>query len=190
VKNNARNLLSAGFQETKNSAHQLQYDHLLKKTWLFSMQGTFSESELNSENFSEKNFEITETAFQPKISYLFSQNTSLELLFEHKNKQNHIQAMEQLIQTKIGTSLTLNGFKKWTINGSFSLFNNEFEGQNNSAVAFQMLEGLQPGRNQTWQLLVQKNITDFLDININYQGRKSETSDAIHTGSVQLRAHF
>ncbi len=190
VKNNARNLLSAGFQETKNSAHQLQYDHLLKKTWLFSMQGTFSESELNSENFSEKNFEITETAFQPKISYLFSQNTSLELLFEHKNKQNHIQAMEQLIQTKIGTSLTLNGFKKWTINGSFSLFNNEFDGQNNSAVAFQMLEGLQPGRNQTWQLLVQKNITDFLDININYQGRKSETSDAIHTGSVQLRAHF
>ena len=190
VKNNARNLLSAGFQATKSSSHQLQYVHLLQKTWLFSMQTSWNESDLNSENFSEKNFDISETAFQPKISYLFSQNTSVELLFEHKNKQNRIQALEELVQTKIGTSVTLNGFKKWTINGTFSLFNNEFTGENNTAVAFQMLEGLQPGQNQTWQLLVQKNITDFLDININYQGRKSETSSAIHTGSVQLRAYF
>jgi hypothetical protein len=38
--------------------------------------------------------------------------------------------------------------------------------------------------------LVQKNITQYLDININYQGRKSETSQTIHTGSIQLRAFF
>jgi hypothetical protein len=53
-----------------------------------------------------------------------------------------------------------------------------------------MLEGLQPGRNQTWRLLIQKNLTQYLDVNVNYQGRKSETSDTIHTGSIQLRAYF
>ena len=53
-----------------------------------------------------------------------------------------------------------------------------------------MLEGLQPGKNQTWRLLIQKNLTKNLDINLNYQGRKSETSQTIHTGSVQLRAYF
>uniref|UniRef100_UPI00404B2BAE hypothetical protein n=1 Tax=Flavobacterium sp. TaxID=239 RepID=UPI00404B2BAE len=190
LNNRARNLLSAGFQETKNNAHQTQYVHLYKKTWLFSMQSNLTTSVLESENYSEKNFEIIGQELAPKVSYLFSQNTSLELLFEWQKKQNNIRAMEQLTQTRFGIALTLNGIKNWSMNGSFSLYRNNFEGQNNTAVAFQMLEGLQPGNNQTWQILVQKSITDFLDININYQGRKSETSATIHTGSVQLRAYF
>jgi hypothetical protein len=53
-----------------------------------------------------------------------------------------------------------------------------------------MLAGLQAGKNSTWRLLLQKNLTQYLDININYQGRKSDTSDTIHTGNVQLRAFF
>ena len=72
----------------------------------------------------------------------------------------------------------------------FSLYQNTFEGDASQPVAFQMLEGLRPGRNLTWRLLLQKNLTQYLDININYQGRKSETSQTIHTGNVQLRAYF
>jgi hypothetical protein len=49
---------------------------------------------------------------------------------------------------------------------------------------------LQPGRNMTWRLLLQKNLTQYLDININYQARKSETSQTIHNGNIQLRAYF
>ncbi|HPJ09310.1 MAG TPA: hypothetical protein PLS51_01670, partial [Flavobacterium sp.] len=67
---------------------------------------------------------------------------------------------------------------------------NKFTGNSLSPVAFQMLEGLQPGQNLTWRLLVQKNLTQYLDVNLSYQGRKSETSQTIHTGSVQLRAYF
>jgi hypothetical protein len=70
------------------------------------------------------------------------------------------------------------------------LYQNKFEGETSSPVAFQMLEGLQAGQNMTWRLLLQKNLTEFLDININYQGRKSEMSQTIHTGNVQLRAYF
>jgi hypothetical protein len=53
-----------------------------------------------------------------------------------------------------------------------------------------MLEGLQVGKNGTWRLLLQKNLTQYLDINLNYQGRKGETSKTIHTGNIQLRAYF
>ena len=76
------------------------------------------------------------------------------------------------------------------MNGEVSLYQNQFDGDVLSPVAYQMLEGLQAGENLTWRLLVQKNLTQYLDININYQGRKSETSKAIHTGNVQLRAFF
>jgi hypothetical protein len=38
---------------------------------------------------------------------------------------------------------------------------------------------------ETWRLLVQKNITLVLDINLNYQGRKWSTQ-TIHTGNMEL----
>ena len=126
----------------------------------------------------------------PKISYLLSKNTSFDLFFESQTKENFIGDREFLKQIRLGTSFTYVGLKQLTINGEISIYDNQFEGSAVSPAAFQMLEGLQPGKNQTWRVLVQKNLTQFLDINLNYQGRTSETSQAIHTGSVQLRAFF
>ena len=38
------------------------------------------------------------------------------------------------------------------------MFQNTFNGNALSAVGFQMLEGLQPGKNQTWRLLFTKEL--------------------------------
>ena len=98
--------------------------------------------------------------------------------------------METLYQQRVGTSFNYASEKQFTASGEFSFYKNDFTGNQLSPAAYQMMEGLQAGQNLTWRLLLQKNLTQFLDININYQGRKSETSKAIHTGSVQLRAFF
>jgi hypothetical protein len=44
------------------------------------------------------------------------------------------------------------------MNGEISFYDNRFVGDSQSPVAFQMLEGLQPGKNMTWRLLLQKNL--------------------------------
>jgi hypothetical protein len=53
-----------------------------------------------------------------------------------------------------------------------------------------MLEGLQAGKNYTWNLLFNRKLNSFLNLNLNYLGRKSERSKIIHTGNIQLRAVF
>jgi len=126
----------------------------------------------------------------PKISYLFSKNTSWDLFYEFQNKENQIGRLETLLQNHFGTSFTFAGKNKLTMNGEISFYQNKFKGNEFSSVGFQMLEGLQAGQNLTWKLLLQKNLTQFLDINLNYQGRKSESSQTIHTGNIQLRAYF
>ena len=110
--------------------------------------------------------------------------------FTFADKKNKIGDLEQLDQQRFGTSFSFSSKKQFTMNGEISLYENNFKGNDQSPVAYQMLEGLQSGKNMTWRLLIQKKLTDYLDINFNYQGRKSETSQAIHTGSVQLRAYF
>lgn len=188
--NESQNLLSVGSLSAKNKSHQMQYQHLVQKSWLFNFAGSSSVSESTSENYPSRNFEINSYRVEPKIGYLFSRNASWDLFYEFQQKENQIGAFETLKQTRLGTSFTFNSEKGFSMNGEFSLYNNTFIGDNLSAVAFQMLEGLQPGKNQTWRLLLQKNLTQFLDVNINYQGRNSETSKTIHTGNVQLRAFF
>lgn len=190
TENRLKSLLSVGSQENQNKSHQLQYIHLLKKSWLFNLNSKTIKTELASENYASRNFEVIGYQLSPKISYLFNKNTSLDLFYEYQNKENQLGNGETLLQNRFGTSFSYAGEKKFTMNGEFSLYQNKFEGDALSPVAFQMLEGLQPGQNLTWRLLLQKNLTEFLDININYLGRKTETSQTIHTGNVQLRAYF
>lgn len=190
IQNQTKNLLSIGSQEAKNSSNQLQYNHLYRKSWLFGMFAKTINTSIVSENFPDKNYTIKGFQLAPKISYLFSKSTSLDLFYELQNKENQIGSFDALVQNRFGTSFSYAGKKDITMNGEVSFYQNKFIGNEYSSVGFQMLEGLQTGQNLTWRLLLQKNLTNFLDVNFNYQGRKSETSKTIHTGSVQLRAYF
>lgn len=190
LNNKVKNLLNIGSQETALFSHQFQYNHLLAKTWLVQFQSSIGNTTTESENYSSRNFDINNYTIYPKLSYLFSKNASWDVFYEYKNQKNQILALESLEQNRIGSSFSFNSEKGFTINGEYSFYNNNFNGNSLSPVAFQMLQGLQSGKNSVWRLLLQKNITKYLDININYQGRKSETSKTIHNGNIQLRAFF
>ena len=185
-----KNLLNFGSQENYIKSHQLQYVHLVKKFWLFQLQTNTSNSESISDSYATRNFNIDGLEMAPKVSYIFSKNASWDIFYENSNKENTLGDLESLKQNQFGTSFNWNTEKGFSMNGIFTYINNDFSGNASSPVGFQLLEGLQNGKNTTWQLLFQKNITQFLDVSINYNGRKSETSKTIHTGTVQLRAFF
>ena len=190
LENNSKTLLSVGSQQNNSTSNQVQYAHLYHKSWLFNLNSSNTKSTSASDNYATRNFKLYSVAIEPKISYLFTKNTSLALFYEYQNKENTINAKEVLKQQKVGMAFTYSSEQKFTINAEYSLFNNDFTGNQLSPVAFQMLEGLQAGKNSTWRVLLQKNLTQYLDLNINYQGRKSDTTQTIHTGNVQLRAFF
>lgn len=188
--NTSRNLLSIGFQENKLTNHQLNFNHKFATSWLLNSLASIGTDESLSENFANRNFNIDETRFQPKLSYLFNENAQFDVFYQYTLKENTIGSLESLAQNNYGLSFTYNNAQKIALTGEFNFFQNTFEGNANTPVAYQMLEGLQPGKNFTWSLLAQKKLTKFLDLNLNYFGRKTETSKTIHTGTVQLKAYF
>jgi len=190
ISNKLKSLQSFGEQESNNLSHQLQYNNLIKTNWLLNITAKNTQVSTISPNYASQNYFLKGNQMEPKISYLFTKNTSLDLFYEFKNIKNDINNLEKLKQTKYGIAFTTSSNQKLTLNGVFSYYNNIFTGNEISPVGFQMLEGLQPGINTTWQILLQKNLTQYLDININYMGRKTETSSIVHTGNIQLRALF
>ncbi len=190
LENTTRSTLSIGFIESGLKSHQLNFNHKIAESWLINILSSFNSNESISENFASKNYNFDEKRFNPKLSYLFNDNSSFDIFYQYASKDNTIGSLESLKQQKYGTSFTLANNQKSAINGEFNYFSNIFNGNPNTPVAYQMLEGLQPGKNFTWTLLAQKKLTAFLDLNLSYFGRKTETSKTIHTGSIQLKAYF
>ncbi len=188
--NTTRNVLSVGFIENSLKSHQLNFNHKIADNWLINMLSAFDNNESISENFASKNFNFDEARFNPKLSYLFNDNSSFDVFYQYASKNNTVGDMETLKQQNYGISFTLGGSQNSAINGEFNYFSNDYTGNPNTPVAYQILEGLQPGKNFTWTLLAQKKLTKFLDLNLSYFGRKSESSRTIHSGSIQLKAYF
>ncbi|WP_044401859.1 hypothetical protein [Lacinutrix sp. Hel_I_90] len=190
LNNSSRNTLSVGFIANTLKSHQLNFNHKFATSWLFNFLTGFDENESESESFTSKNYKINESRFNPKLSYLINDDARFDVFYQYTNKDNTIGSREQLKQQKYGVSFALNKNAKSALSGEFNVFSNTFEGNSNSPVGYQMLEGLQRGKNFTWSLLAQQKITKFLDLNLTYFGRKTETSKTIHTGNVQLKAYF
>ena len=188
--NTTRNVLSVGFIQNSLKSHQLNFNHKIAESWLINMLSVFENNESISENFASKNYNFDEARFNPKLSYLFNENSSFDIFYQFASKDNTVGDKESLKQQKYGVSFILASSQKSAINGEFNYFSNAYIGNPNTPVAYQILEGLQPGKNFTWSLLAQKKLTDFLDLNLSYFGRKTETSKTIHSGSIQLKAYF
>ncbi|SDE43695.1 hypothetical protein [Ulvibacter litoralis] len=184
------NLLSLGLQENKLKSHQLSFNHKLWETWLANVKGTLGSNESISDNFVARNYTLDTYEINPKLSYLLNNQTSFDVFYQFLNKRNQLGDMETLDQQKLGFSFSYTNAEKISINGEFNYIDNDFSGSAFSPVAYQILEGLQPGVNYTWRLLFQKRITKYLDANLSYFGRDSKNANTVHTGSVQLRAYF
>ena len=65
-----------------------------------------------------------------------------------------------------------------------------FEGAVNSALGNEMLSGLRPGTNGTWSVSLQRNLSGNLQVDLTYNGRRSEGAPVIHVGGAQVRAFF
>ncbi len=190
ISTSADNLLAVGLQRNNLKSHQLNFNHKFWESWLLNLKGATGSNESLSENFANRNYLLDSYEFNPKISYLLSQQTRFDVFYEFANQDNQLGEMEKLNQQTLGFSFAYTNAEKISINGEFNYIDNQFEGSPFSPVAYQMLEGLQPGTNFTWRLLFQKRITKYLDANLSYFGRKSETTKTVHTGSIQLRAYF
>ncbi|MFT4802344.1 MAG: hypothetical protein ACI93N_002122, partial [Flavobacteriaceae bacterium] len=179
-----------GTQENNTKTHQIDFAHKFASFWLFDLMGKVSENGLQTENFNNRNYVIEGTEIQPKISFLYTQNNKLTAFYHYKNKENTSQDFETLKQQKFGLEYLYLSSEKNQITANVNIFLNDFKGDTNTPVAYQMLEGLQAGKNYTWNLLFNRKLNSFLNLNLNYLGRKSENSKTIHTGNIQLRAVF
>ena len=79
---------------------------------------------------------------------------------------------------------------KGNIRGKGSYVVNQFTGNQQTAVAYEMMKGLQNGKNVVWEISVRRRLSKLFEIELGYNGRYISNGTVVHSGSMQARALF
>lgn len=169
--------------------------NILISRWKFHSDFTLKysveigEKNYESEFFSTKNYSINNVFNKIAILYQPGFQTRIKFDYKNKDKENALSTERSLIHD-FGAEINYSATKKGSIilQGNFLII--DYNSDQNSSIAYEMLEGLKPGNNGTWSLRFQRKLAKNLELNIVYNGRVSEKTSVIHTGNMQLRAFF
>lgn len=196
VKN--RILLTNGFESRTLSQYSIGGRWNL--TTIFGIYGRYEEGAKRNVSdagaLSARNFDIAFYSIQPRVYLQPTTQWRISLFYTYDYKQNAPNEInpviggERTINQTVGSEFTLNSAEKGSLLVNVSLIDIQYRGMENSPVAFEMLDGLQDGTNATWGVSYVRTLANNLQVSLNYNGRKSEGINTIHTGGVQARAFF
>ena len=187
--NHSKILLSNGFDERNKAIN------IIEIRWKFLPDFTIKNhlekgiKKYNSQFFSTKNYHIENVLNRLQLQYQPGIKARLELNYTYNNKSN-ILAIEESINQKIGVEINYSLRNKGNILAQGNYHNIRYNSDINTSIAYEMLEGLKPGNNATWNIIFQRKLAGNLELSLNYNGRVSENIKSVHTGSLQIRAFF
>lgn len=188
---NGKILQTSGLLGTSDSYNQINFRYNMTRVYQINLEGKIGQKVSGSEFSTIRNYLIDYQTFKPTLTYLQGSGVKIKLFFEQSDKRNReSDGAETNLSKKFGGELNVRKVGKGSVIVSGSYLINDFVGDANSPVAYQMLEGLQPGQNALWEVSYQRTIAKYLQLNLRYNGRVSEDTPVIHTGSVQVRAFF
>lgn len=191
--NLSKQLLTNGFETRGNESHEWRWRWNVTRAWSLNSTNIYSIKSTESLFLINRNFIIEAYDFEQKLSYQPNTAFRISLLYKHNKKQNIItEGFQKAELNDFGLEFKFNQVEKGSITGKANFINiiyNDAKNEN-TPVAYEMLNALKTGYNYTWGLSYQRNLSNNIQISINYDGRKSPNSKIINTGGAQVRAFF
>ncbi|WP_125869890.1 hypothetical protein [Williamwhitmania taraxaci] len=114
---------------------------------------------------------------------------SFVLLWEYAEKKNTM-GNEKSFTHKFGAEAMASVAGKMKVETTFSWLRIDAFAPLNSPVSYELLNGLKPGKNAIWTLILSRKLPAGIEINLGYNGRYIADGKIIHSGSMEVRASF
>jgi len=185
-------LLNYGIDSRRSFDHSVRGRWNINKHIAFNPQFKMGRRQFNSPFLNGRNYDIDFQLLKPLFTFLFLDNKlRINTSYTYDLRQNSPTfGNERALSNAASLDMRYN----IPSSGTFSLrstFNNiSYNGVANSGVGYTMLDGLQNGRNWLWQATFDKKISQTVEMNLSYEGRKAGDIQSIHTGRAGIRAVF
>lgn len=187
----SKTLLANGFDSRTNQFHEVKLRVNIKRKFTLELESGRGRRSTNADYTSGRNYNIEFVSLEPRLIY--QPNTIFRISLEARGtEKRNVETLGGELSTvmEVGSTFKFNQREKGSFQGNFRAVNIRYDGEQNSALGFEMLEGLKPGLNFTWNVGYQRSISRNLQLSIQYQGRKSEDNRTIHSGGMEVRALF
>ena len=190
--NRRKQLLTGGFEDAEDRSINLNTRVNLKRSWDVRVQVTSGEKSSMSDFLLDRNFLIREQSVSPLISWQPRNNFRMGGGYTLANRKNILltDLKEFADVNEFNFEMRLSKVNKSNLGMNFKLINIRFEGDEDSASGYELLQALRPGTNLTWLINWQQKIAGGLQLSVNYEGRKSPDRAVVHVGRMQVRALF
>lgn len=195
LENNNKALLTYGYETRKNVQKGIKFRLNLSRSLLAELNLKNGKNFLISShsNFDNRNYSIYSYIISPGITYTKGTNFRIFGAYEFSSKENRTGAEESVASNSIKTEIKYNVLQNTSLQSGFSFNNIKLESKGsgpvlNSTSSYIILDGLSPGKNFLWNIDLTRRLSDFLELNLRYEGRKPGENRMIHTGRAALRA--
>jgi hypothetical protein len=190
--NEQKQLLFNGGDERQNKSNEFIVRYSPVKSITFQNAGIMIDKKSNSKAFESRNYTIENRGIKSELIFQTGTKWRATIAYKYNNKANQIGNKEKANVQELSFDFKYNQAQKGSLLLNFTFTNNVYNSTaDNSAIAFEMLNGLSKGQNYLWGVNYRVNLNSYLQININYNGRQvAGNKQTIHTGGIQAGAYF
>ena len=188
-----KSLLTDGFDTRTLNVKGMRIRWNINKKFMLLLTYNNGEKINNSDFFSNSDFNIFYQEIEPQLSYQPNNSYRITFHYKYSEKENKLDSSaihEHAVIQKFGADVKYNMLSKASLMAQFDLINIQYNADESTALAYEMLDALKMGMNATWNVTYQRELGNNLQLSIMYNGRQSPGAATVHIGSVQLRAYF
>jgi hypothetical protein len=186
-----KSLLVNGFELRDKSDWMSNVRWTMQSGFMIRFQGGIGETTNQSDFLDSRNFVLQRFIWAPALIWQPSNSFRVSGKVEIRNKsqqKTEIDRSSSITDYSLESTFIQSG--KGNLNAQFQWLNISFKGDQNTYLGYELLEGLQPGQNQKWNLNWQQSLSRGLQLTLQYNGRKSTGNSPIHIGTMQVTAFF
>ncbi len=192
--NSNKRLHIAGFESEQSEMMQLISRINMASQYMFQLKVDDQARTVASDFLNGRNYEIRQRQYAPSLAWqpfnYFRITGRYALMNKHGERRSEEGSTESAKHKEWSTELRWN--KSLESNFQFQLrwIEIEYAGTTNNALAYELLNALQPGNNITWSMNYLRKLGSGMQMSLNYEGRKSAEFKTVHIGRVMITALF
>ncbi len=190
--NQNKTMLVNGFDTRRKQEQTLESNVNFAKGFSFNLKLLKGENYAQAEYSENNNFHLGVYKIRPEISWVHKSSMRTSVGYEYDRKKNIPELGNELAKgNKLNFDFRYSQASKQTIEARFSFVLFEYDGVMGNSKSYQILDGLQPGKNYLWNAAYNRTLSNNLQLSLSYDGRKTgDKGKAVHLGTATLRAMF